>query len=75
MVKPGTLKFTNEDPKYFQSSPIGRRGFCKHCGSRLTWISPDRADWIVVWVGSLDHPERVVPPNILVQKANYPGMR
>jgi hypothetical protein len=61
MAKEGTLKFTKEEPKMFQSSPIGSRGFCQHCGSRLTWVSPDKADWTVVWACSLDHPESVVP--------------
>ncbi len=72
MVKPGTLKFTKEDPKFFQSSPIGSRGFCQHCGSRLTWISPDKADWTVVWAGSLDHPERVVPTEHLCVESQLP---
>ncbi len=72
MVKQGTLEFTKEDPKYFQSSPIGRRGFCKHCGSRLTWISPDRADWTVVVAGSLDHPEQVVPTEHLSTESQLP---
>jgi len=72
MVKPGTLKFTKEDPKYFQSSPIGERGFCQHCGSRLNWMSPDRADWTVVFAGSLDHPERVVPTEHLSVESQLP---
>ena len=72
MVKPGTLKFSKADPKYFQSSPIGSRGFCQHCGSRLTWISPDRADWTVVFAGSLDHPERVVPTEHLSVESQLP---
>lgn len=72
MVRPGTLKFTGEEPKYFQSSPIGRRGFCQHCGSRLTWLSSDRADWIVVWAGSLDHPERAVPAEHLSVESQLP---
>ncbi len=72
MVKPGTLKFTKEDPKFFQSSPIGKRGFCQQCGSRLTWISPDRAEWTVVWAGSLDHPERAVPTEHLCVESQLP---
>ena len=72
MVKPGTLKFTKEDPKFFQSSPFARRGFCQHCGSRLNWMSPDKADWIVVFVGSLDHPERVVPTQHLSVESQLP---
>jgi hypothetical protein len=72
MVKPGTLNFTKEEPKFFRSSPIGRRGFCQNCGSRLTWISPDREDWTVIWVGSLDHPERVVPTEHLCVESQLP---
>ena len=60
-VKPGTLLYTNEEPKFFQTSPFGRAGFCQHCGSRLVWMSPDREDLTNVSVGSLDHPENVVP--------------
>jgi hypothetical protein len=60
-VRPGTLKFTKDDPKYFQSSPFGRRGFCETCGSRLIWMSPDKPRWTNLSVGTLDHPERVVP--------------
>jgi len=72
MVKAGTLKFTKEDPRSFQSSPIASRAFCQHCGSRLTWISPDNADWTVVWASSLDHPERVVPTEHLSIESQLP---
>ena len=61
LVKPGTLKFTGNEPKYFQSSPFGRRGFCFECGSRLIWMSPGNDEWTNVSAGSLDHPEHVVP--------------
>ena len=60
-IKAGTLKFTKHQPKYFQTSPFGRRGFCAECGSRLIWMSPDNDDWTAVSVGSLDNPEEVVP--------------
>ena len=72
MAKPGTLRFTKEDPKYFQSSPIGSRGFCQHCGSRLTWVSPDREDWTVVFAGSLDQPEHVVPVEHISVESQLP---
>jgi hypothetical protein len=60
-VKPGSLEFTRGEPKYFQTSPFGLRGFCAECGSRLIWMSPDKEDWTNVSVGSLDNPEDVVP--------------
>lgn len=72
LVKPGTLKFTKEDPKYFQSSPIARRGFCRHCGSRLVYKSLNRADWTNVSAGSLDHPERVVPTEHICVESQLP---
>ena len=71
-VKPGTLRFTKEEPKFFQSSPFGRRGFCQHCGSRLIWMSPDKADWTNVSVGSLDHPEHVVPREHMCVESQLP---
>jgi len=49
LVKPGTLKFAKEDPKFFQSSRIARRGFCRHCGSRLV---EDYPDLIEEWVAA-----------------------
>jgi adenylate cyclase len=61
LVKPGTLEFTNNEPKFFQTSPFGRRGFCAECGSRIIWMSPGKGEWTNVSVGSLDNPERVIP--------------
>ncbi len=55
-----TLKFTGEDPKIFQSSPFASRSFCRHCGSRIAYIAPEKPEWTAVFVGSLDHPERAV---------------
>ena len=72
LLKSGTLKFTKKEPKYFQSSPIGRRGFCQHCGSRINWMSPDKEEWTAVFVGSLDHPEHVVPTEHLSVESQLP---
>ena len=71
-VKPGTLKLMKEDPKYFQSSPFGKEGFCSHCGSRLVFISPENEDWTVISVGSLDHPEHVVPREHICVESQLP---
>ncbi len=60
-VKPGTLRFTKEEPKYFQTSHFAKRGFCPHCGSRLVWISPKRPEWTNVPIGSLDNSDDVAP--------------
>ncbi|MEH6606402.1 MAG: GFA family protein [Pseudomonadales bacterium] len=60
-VKPGSMEFVRGEPRFYQTSPFGRRGFCSECGSRLMWMSPDKADWTNVSIGSLDDPEHVVP--------------
>ena len=62
-VKAGSLRFTNEEPKYYLSSEWGQRGFCPHCGSRIVWRPREPADeWQTnLDVGSLDNPENVRP--------------
>jgi hypothetical protein len=62
-VKPGTLRFTTEQPKFFRSSPFAERGFCPQCGARLIYrpLSTEYAAYTNLAVGCLDHPEKVVP--------------
>ena len=72
LVKPGTLKFTKEEPKFFQSSLLARRGFCQHCGSRLIYMSLNREDWTNVSAGSLDHPEHVEPTEHICVESQLP---
>jgi hypothetical protein len=38
----------------YESSDHGRRGFCKVCGSTLTWRSTQAADRIALAMGALD---------------------
>jgi hypothetical protein len=63
LVKAGSLKFGADEPKYYNSSEFGQRGFCSNCGSRLVWRSRNPAeDWATnVAVCSLDHPEEARP--------------
>jgi len=59
-VPVGDLVWTKNEPGIFKSSEIVERGFCRDCGTPLTYrqIETDR---ICISVGSLDHPERVMP--------------
>jgi hypothetical protein len=63
LIKSGTLTYSGSEPKYYDSSEFGQRGFCSECGSRLVWRSRDPADdWALnVSVGSLDKPELARP--------------
>ncbi len=72
LVKPGTLRFTTGEPKYFQSSPFAQRGFCPHCGSRLIWRSSECSDQVSLAVGCLDHPEDVVPSEHICVESQLP---
>jgi hypothetical protein len=74
-VKPGTLVFSGEEPTYYRSSPFGRRGFCRLCGSRLVWMSPDRPEWTNLSVGCLDHPEDAVPSEHCCIESQLPWYR
>ncbi len=76
-VKPGSLRFIKEEPKYFQSSPFGKRGFCANCGSRLIWMDlrAEHQEWTNLVVGCLDHPENVVPASHSCVDSQLPWYR
>lgn len=54
------LVWTKGQPATFRSSEAAERGFCRDCGTPLTFSYVDR-DRISVSIGSLDEPERVTP--------------
>lgn len=59
------LEITQGQLKYYQSSSIGRRGFCGNCGSPIlmnyeTYV-PDWGEVYFIRLGSLDHPEKYRP--------------
>ena len=58
LIKAGTLKYANAEPKYYVSSSSGKRGFCGHCGSRIVWQAlRTEDDWLTnITVGTLDRP-------------------
>jgi hypothetical protein len=41
--------------RWYQSSPIARRGFCGTCGAQLFW-EPAHGRHISIWAGTLDGP-------------------
>jgi hypothetical protein len=58
----GSLKenfhWTRGTPGMFRSSDIVQRGFCRDCGTPLTFAY-DNSKHIAVSIGSLDHPEAI----------------
>ena len=59
-VLTGDFHVTRGTISYFHSSDIARRGFCRDCGTPLTFEYPNYPD-LGVLVGTFDHPERVPP--------------
>jgi hypothetical protein len=54
------IEWTRGEPAWFQSSSVATRGFCRDCGTPLSFAY-DRSDRFSVTVGSLDHPEDFPP--------------
>jgi hypothetical protein len=59
-VPKAAVRWTTQEPDYYASSPIARRGFCSACGTPLTFDFPD-GDHMDLTVGSLDDPSGLKP--------------
>ncbi|WP_328804133.1 GFA family protein [Roseibium aggregatum] len=56
--KGAELTWTRGEPAYFQSSNHVHRGFCRDCGTPLTYEAPDG---LGLAIGAFDHPQEIVP--------------
>ena len=54
------VTWENGEPAYYNSSKIARRGFCRECGSPLTFEYVDDGETHLA-VGTLDEPGRLRP--------------
>jgi hypothetical protein len=61
-VEKPALRITRGELTFFRSSDVGRRGYCKDCGTPMTFDYPDGHD-IGVLVGTLDDPDLAPPEN------------
>lgn len=59
LVVAENLSWTRGEPAYFQSSNLVRRGFCRDCGTPLTYEF--EASHIDITIASLDEPGAVAP--------------
>ncbi len=50
------FNFTRGEPQYFRSSDIATRGFCRECGTPISF-QYDGSSGPAIMVGTLDHPE------------------
>lgn len=54
-VRTAAVTWTGAPPDRYRSSPIAQRGFCRECGTPLTWEG-DGGDTMDLTVGSFDDP-------------------
>ncbi len=54
------FSWTKGSPAFFASSTLARRGYCRDCGTPLSFAYED-ARWIYVTIGSLDDPGAATP--------------
>lgn len=54
------FRWTKGEPGFFRSSSIVSRGFCRDCGTPLSFAY-DTSERIAVSIGSLDNPHLAVP--------------
>jgi hypothetical protein len=66
------LHWTRGETAFFRSSSVVKRGFCRDCGTPLTFAY-DHSKRIAVSIGSLDHPEIVTPQNQFGTEARLPA--
>ena len=57
------LEWTKGEPALFASSNLATRGFCKECGTPLTFAYNQPEARIYVTIGSLDDPEQAAIEN------------
>jgi hypothetical protein len=55
------VRFAGEEPACYRSSERVVRGFCRECGSSLSFAYDHEPTHLWLTAGSLDHPERIVP--------------
>ena len=53
------VAWTRGQPAHFQSSNLARRGFCRDCGTPLTWERD--GEWVELAIGAFDRPDDLRP--------------
>ena len=57
---PEHFRYLGDEPAWYASSTSAKRGFCARCGSPIAW-QHNESGIFLVWVGSLDSPEKFEP--------------
>jgi len=69
LVSAGKLEWTRGTPDYFTSSNFVKRGFCKNCGTPLTF-EPEGG--VELAIGAFDDPAQIAPTSQLAHDSAMP---
>lgn len=58
---PEQVRWTAGDRTLYESSPGRFRGFCKDCGTSLTWEAEVNGSWLGIHISTFDQPEQLPP--------------
>ncbi len=58
---PNQVRWTVGERARYESTPDRFRGFCRDCGTSLTWEAEINGSWLAIHVSTLDNPE-IFPP-------------
>ena len=61
MFEQSQVKFIKAQPKIYNSSVEGKRGFCPECGTQISFTADFLPGLIDITIGSLDDPDRIKP--------------
>lgn len=61
MYQKPQVTFTENQPKTYTSSEDAQRGFCKTCGTQISFAAAYIPGLIDLTIGSLDQPEAITP--------------
>lgn len=59
-IRKADVEWTTREPDRYASSPIANRGYCRECGTPLTFEFPDSENMDLT-IGSFDDPARFRP--------------
>lgn len=61
MFHESQVSFSADAPRQYSSSTEARRGFCRGCGTQISFTASFLPDLIDISIGSLDDPESITP--------------
>jgi len=73
-LQPGQFSWTKGEPAFFASSPGVRRGFCRTCGTAMTYESDTQEGEVHVLTPTLYHPDAFPPSNVFHEDERIPWL-